>query len=155
MAVKILSVDDELDLEILLTQYFRRKIRKGEYEFSFAHNGLEALKMVIEQKDFDIFFDPTQFLYTNSGSLKVWGLENVLTYDRKRWYLQMNMTYQRVIESENYMVTNSQITGVPDFKLNIIGRYRLISNDRWRMNLRANVQVLSNSIHLSRCQQCS
>ncbi|MDD6112371.1 MAG: response regulator, partial [Prevotellaceae bacterium] len=54
MAVKILSVDDELDLEILLTQYFRRKIRKGEYEFSFAHNGLEALKMVLEQKDFDI-----------------------------------------------------------------------------------------------------
>ena len=91
----------------------------------------------------NIFFDPTQSLYTNSGSLKVWGLENVLTYDRKRWYLQMNMTYQHVIESENYMVTNSQITGVPDFKLNVIGRYRLISNDKWRMNLRANVQVFS------------
>ena len=29
--VKILSVDDEMDLELLLTQYFRRKIRKGEY----------------------------------------------------------------------------------------------------------------------------
>ena len=28
MAIKILSVDDELDLERLLTQYFRRKIRK-------------------------------------------------------------------------------------------------------------------------------
>lgn len=54
MAVKILSVDDELDLEILLTQYFRRKIRKGEYEFSFAHNGLEALKMMLDKKDFDI-----------------------------------------------------------------------------------------------------
>ena len=54
MAVKILSVDDELDLEILLTQYFRRKIRTGEYEFSFAHNGLEALKMMLEKKDFDI-----------------------------------------------------------------------------------------------------
>ena len=54
MAVKILSVDDELDLEILLTQYFRREIRKGEYEFSFAHNGLEALKMMLEKKDFDI-----------------------------------------------------------------------------------------------------
>ena len=39
MAVKILSVDDELDLEVLLTQYFRRQIRKGEYEFAFAHNG--------------------------------------------------------------------------------------------------------------------
>ena len=54
MPIKILSVDDELDLELLLTQYFRRKIRKGEYEFSFAHNGVEALTMLLEHKDFDI-----------------------------------------------------------------------------------------------------
>ena len=54
MAVKILSVDDELDLELLLTQYFRRKLRKGEYEFHFAHNGLEALTMLLKEKDFDI-----------------------------------------------------------------------------------------------------
>jgi len=54
MAVKILSVDDEMDLELLLTQYFRRKIRKGEYEFSFAHNGLEALAMLVKHPDFDI-----------------------------------------------------------------------------------------------------
>ena len=53
MPVKILSVDDELDLELLLTQYFRRKIRKGEYEFHFAHNGLEALTMLLKEKDFD------------------------------------------------------------------------------------------------------
>ena len=54
MAIKILSVDDEQDLEALLTQYFRRKIRKGEYEFSFAHNGLEALRMMLDHPDFDI-----------------------------------------------------------------------------------------------------
>ena len=54
MPVKILSVDDEIDLELLLTQYFRRKIRKGEYEFKFAHNGLEALTMLLKEKDFDI-----------------------------------------------------------------------------------------------------
>ncbi len=54
MATKILSVDDELDLEILLTQYFRRQIRKGEYEFTFAHNGLEALQKMLETPDFDI-----------------------------------------------------------------------------------------------------
>ncbi len=54
MAVKILSVDDENDLELLLTQYFRREIRKGEYEFSFAHNGLEALTMLLKNKDYDI-----------------------------------------------------------------------------------------------------
>ncbi|MBO4673586.1 MAG: SpoIIE family protein phosphatase [Bacteroidaceae bacterium] len=54
MAVKILSVDDEIDLELLLTQYFRRKIRKGEYEFFFAHNGLEALQMLLKHPDIDI-----------------------------------------------------------------------------------------------------
>ncbi len=54
MALKILSVDDELDLELLLTQYFRRKIRKGEYEFFFAHNGVEALQTLLANPDIDI-----------------------------------------------------------------------------------------------------
>lgn len=54
MSIKILSVDDEQDLEILLTQYFRRKIKKGEYEFTFVHNGLEALQAILSQPDFDI-----------------------------------------------------------------------------------------------------
>ncbi len=54
MPIKILSVDDENDLELLLTQYFRRKIRKGEYEFIFAHNGLEALTMMVKHPDIEI-----------------------------------------------------------------------------------------------------
>ena len=54
MPVKILSVDDEMDLELLLTQYFRRKIRKGEYEFVFAHNGLEALTKMLKHPDIAI-----------------------------------------------------------------------------------------------------
>ena len=54
MAVKILSVDDETDLELLLSQYFRRKIRNGEYEFFFAHNGLEALQILLKHPDISI-----------------------------------------------------------------------------------------------------
>lgn len=54
MPVKILSVDDEADLEMLLSQYFRRKIRNGEYEFYFAHNGLEALDVLGEHSDIDV-----------------------------------------------------------------------------------------------------
>ncbi|MDR1556576.1 MAG: SpoIIE family protein phosphatase [Tannerellaceae bacterium] len=54
MPVKILSVDDEQDMEILLTQYFRKKIKKREYEFAFAHNGVEALQMILAHPDFDI-----------------------------------------------------------------------------------------------------
>ena len=54
MAVKILSVDDETDLELLLTQFFRRQIRKGDYEFFFAHNGLEALQILLKHPDIAI-----------------------------------------------------------------------------------------------------
>lgn len=54
MAIKILSVDDEVDLELLLSQYFRRKIRHGEYEFFFAHNGIEALEELLKHPDIEI-----------------------------------------------------------------------------------------------------
>jgi len=46
--VKIMVVDDEVDLEPLIRQKFRRQIRSEEYDFVFAHNGLEALSKLIE-----------------------------------------------------------------------------------------------------------
>ena len=53
-AIKILSVDDEAPMELLMKQYFRRKIRNGEYEFLFAHNGLEALAILYNNPDIEI-----------------------------------------------------------------------------------------------------
>ncbi len=50
MTAKILIVDDEPQLELLIRQRFRKKIRNKEYEFSFAHSGREALQ-IIEQND--------------------------------------------------------------------------------------------------------
>jgi len=44
-------VDDEVDLESLIRQKFRRQIRNEEYEFVFAHSGLEALTRLIEHPD--------------------------------------------------------------------------------------------------------
>lgn len=41
---KILVVDDEPDLEDLITLKFRRQIRSGVYEFAFAGDGVEALE---------------------------------------------------------------------------------------------------------------
>ncbi|MCC8407589.1 response regulator [Mucilaginibacter sp. UR6-1] len=51
---KILVVDDEADLELLVKQKFRRKIRENVYEFIFAQNGVEALEKVKEHPDLDI-----------------------------------------------------------------------------------------------------
>lgn len=41
--MKILVVDDEPDVRILFEQRFRREIRSGEFSFSFAYSGEEAL----------------------------------------------------------------------------------------------------------------
>ncbi len=43
---RILMVDDEENLELLVKQRFRRRIRAGEYDFLFAHNGREALTIL-------------------------------------------------------------------------------------------------------------
>ncbi len=51
MKTKILVVDDEADLELLIKQKFRRKIRESVYEFVFACNGQEALARIIENPD--------------------------------------------------------------------------------------------------------
>ncbi|WP_340111903.1 adenylate/guanylate cyclase domain-containing protein [Maribellus mangrovi] len=51
---KILVVDDEADLEILVKQKFRKKIRAQEYEFVFAINGIQALERLQEHTDVDV-----------------------------------------------------------------------------------------------------
>ncbi len=51
---RILVVDDEEDLELLVKQKFRRKIRENVYDFIFARNGEEALEKVKQNPDLDI-----------------------------------------------------------------------------------------------------
>ena len=51
---KILVADDESDLEVLIKQKFRQKIREKEYEFIFAVNGKDALEKIILHPDVDI-----------------------------------------------------------------------------------------------------
>ena len=51
---KILVVDDEPDLEMLIKQKFRQKIREQKYEFYFALNGREALDKILQNPDIDI-----------------------------------------------------------------------------------------------------
>lgn len=51
---KILVVDDETDLEVLIKQKFRKQIRQNEYEFIFAINGKDALEKLLTETDTDI-----------------------------------------------------------------------------------------------------
>ncbi|GAB2839616.1 adenylate/guanylate cyclase domain-containing protein [Ferruginibacter profundus] len=51
---KILVADDEADLEMLIKQKFRQKIREQQYEFIFAINGNDALEKIQLHPDIDI-----------------------------------------------------------------------------------------------------
>ncbi len=51
---KILVADDESDLEMLIKQKFRQKIREQQYEFIFAMNGNDALEKILLHPDIDI-----------------------------------------------------------------------------------------------------
>ncbi len=51
---RILVVDDETDLEVLIKQKFRKEIRANEYEFLFAYNGNEALAVIDQESEIDM-----------------------------------------------------------------------------------------------------
>jgi len=51
---KILVVDDETDLQVLIKQKFRKKIRNNDYEFVFAINGNDALNQLQQHEDIDL-----------------------------------------------------------------------------------------------------
>ena len=54
MPAKILVVDDEPDLGLLIRQAFRRQIRAQEFQFVFAQNGIEALATLRHAPEIDL-----------------------------------------------------------------------------------------------------
>lgn len=54
MPTKILVVDDEPDLELLITMSFSEQIQKNEYAFSFAGDGAVALEKLDADGEIDV-----------------------------------------------------------------------------------------------------
>ncbi len=54
MPHKILVVDDEPDLEILIKQRFRKQIRDDDFRFEFAQNGVQALEKIDAHPDITV-----------------------------------------------------------------------------------------------------
>jgi adenylate cyclase len=54
MSARILVVDDEPDVEALILQKFRRKIKDGTISFLFARDGIEALAALKAKGDIDL-----------------------------------------------------------------------------------------------------
>ncbi|MGH1365092.1 MAG: response regulator [Calditrichia bacterium] len=54
MAPKILVVDDEQDVELLINSSFRKKIKSGELSFQFAYDGVQALEKLHADPHIDV-----------------------------------------------------------------------------------------------------
>ncbi|OZC03939.1 adenylate/guanylate cyclase domain-containing protein [Rubricoccus marinus] len=52
--LKILFVDDEPDLQPLIRQKFRRSVRKGDLDLSFAEDGVAALEALAADPDIEV-----------------------------------------------------------------------------------------------------
>tara|TARA_B110001454_G_scaffold68670_1_gene67070 strand:+ start:13192 stop:13641 length:450 start_codon:yes stop_codon:yes gene_type:complete len=75
--VLVLVVDDEADVERLITQKFRRQIKRKEIGFVFAFNGIDALKKMKEQGPFDVMLTDINMPEMDGLSL----LSKVVTID--------------------------------------------------------------------------
>jgi CheY-like chemotaxis protein/class 3 adenylate cyclase len=53
-ATRILVVDDEPDLALLIEQCFEQQVAEGRYHFFFASDGNQALEVLREQPDIDV-----------------------------------------------------------------------------------------------------
>jgi phosphoserine phosphatase RsbU/P len=83
--VKMLVVDDEIDLEPLIRQKFRKQIREKIYDFVFAFNGLDALSKILEFPEIGIVLSDINMpdmdgltLLTKLKELKNPGLKTVI-----------------------------------------------------------------------------
>jgi len=83
--VKILVVDDEIDLEDMMRLKFRRQIREKIFDFIFASNGLEALAKILEIPEIGIVLSDINMpemdgltLLTKLKELKNPGLKTVI-----------------------------------------------------------------------------
>jgi len=54
LLAKILVVDDEPQLERLILQRFRKKVKNQEYDFTFAKDGIEALEKIKAEGNYDV-----------------------------------------------------------------------------------------------------
>ena len=73
---QILVVDDEADIEPLINQRMRPRIRSGKYRFFFASDGVKALEILSENPSIDMII--TDINMPNMDGLSLLGRVSVI-----------------------------------------------------------------------------
>ncbi len=78
--MKILVVDDEPDLEVLVRQKFRRQVHEGRFELVFARNGAEAFEVLARDASINIVLSDINMPVMDGLTLlgKLTGLDRII-----------------------------------------------------------------------------
>lgn len=130
------SLDPEqMDALQLTYNYFN--FSKGlKYEANVYYNRMKDL----------IYYDGEKMenMYDNAGSLKLLGIENVLSYTHNRSLAYLDLSYQWILDNTNYNTDGKYIYHVPNFMMNMMYRYQWLRNEQFGNSyIRMNLSVLS------------
>src|SRR5262245_4118576 len=78
--MKILMIDDEPDLEVLVRQKFRRQMLEGNFDLVFASNGAEALEVLAHNTSINIVLSDINMPVMDGLTLlgKLTGLDRII-----------------------------------------------------------------------------
>lgn len=98
-----------------------------EYDCNLYYNSLDGLiyygrTAASGQEDVPV--------YSNAGSLNLLGVENCLSYTPPGTRIYFNLTWQRVLRSQNYLVTGHRVDGIPAVTANIVASKRMFDTGR-------------------------
>lgn len=118
--------------ENLSPQYLNNFQLTGMVKIPSIHLEYEGNIFYNNVKDIIILSD---YLYDNSGVVKAWGLENILTYKYNNWTIRGTFYMHKVIDAEGFSATDDEIYSIPDLTAHLQASKMIFRNFRLMTNL--------------------
>ena len=115
----------------------------NSWQLSFYSDGKLVPGLKMELNGFvnkaDQFIIQSELGNTNAGSLTNAGVELALGYAASRFRIDGNLTWQRVLNSQNFTVFNHSVYNIPDVQANLAASYEILTG----LKLQAHANFLS------------
>ena len=115
----------------------------NSWQLTFYSDGKLVRGLKMELSGFvnkaDQFIIQSELGNINAGSLTNTGVEMALGYTVSKFRVDGNLTWQRVLNSQNFSVFNHSVYNIPDFQANLSASYDILSS----LNLHAHALFVS------------
>ena len=108
------------------------------YDCNFYYNKLTGLLYNDKQAA-----NTERPVYSNAGSLDLFGIENSFSYNPPGLDIYMNLTYQRVLNANNYVVIGHQVEGIPAVTMNLVASKLIYRHGLHNLWLNGNLSCYS------------